>query len=173
MCHRCIQRCVNLKEVWKELRLSPRITLASHIFGFQERLSRPHAICRLGTGSINDTVYIGRSPSNNLKLQSILNPAVSFIGGIPKCPHISVFIRDSLHWLLTQQRILFKTLSIMRNCLVGMAANLRSFCRPTRASSLPARASSDRPVVVFWVFHVCALLLPIPTAFPTFVLLTF
>jgi len=71
--------------------------------------------------------------------QSILNAAAHLIGDIPKFAHISVFIRDSLHWLLTRQRILFKTLSIMRNCLVGVAPTyLRSFC--TRVSSLPARA---------------------------------
>src|SRR6218665_210641 len=74
----------------------------------------------------------------------MVSPA-HLIGGIPKFAHISCFIRDSLHWLGSQwsesrQRILFRTLSIMHNCFVGVASNyLRSFC--TLVSSLPARAS--------------------------------
>src|SRR5688572_31087813 len=62
------------------------------------------------------------------------------IGGIPKFGHISAFIRDSLHWLPIQQRVQFKTISLMRNCLTGVAPSyLRSAC--VLVSSLPARAS--------------------------------
>jgi len=87
-----------------------------------------------------NAVYIGLSSCNTHKLQSVLNAAARLIGGIPKFGHISAFIRDSLHWLPIQQRIQFKTLSLMRNCLTGMAPSyLRSAC--TLVSSLPARAS--------------------------------
>src|SRR5688572_31998125 len=62
------------------------------------------------------------------------------IDAIPKFAHISGYIRDTLHWLPIQQRVNFKILSLMRNCLVGVAPScLRSFC--TFVSSLPARAS--------------------------------
>lgn len=73
-------------------------------------------------------------------LQSILNVASHLIGGMPKVGHISVFIRDSLHWLPIQQRILFNTISITRNGVIGVAPTyLRFFC--TFVSSLSARAS--------------------------------
>src|SRR5688572_26940513 len=62
------------------------------------------------------------------------------IDAIPKFAHISGYIRDTLHWFPIQQRVHFKILSLMRNCLVGVAPSyLRSFC--TFVSSLPARAS--------------------------------
>ena len=87
-----------------------------------------------------NAAYIGLSASNTHKLQSILNAAARLIGGIPKFSHISGYIRDTLHWLPIQQRVQFKILSLMRNCLVGVAPSyLRSFC--TFVSSLPARAS--------------------------------
>ena len=74
------------------------------------------------------------------KLQTILNAAARLIGDIPKFAHISAFIRNSLHWLPAQQRIQFKTLTLMRNCLTGSAPSyLMNFCKPV--SSLPARAS--------------------------------
>src|SRR5688572_18151257 len=74
------------------------------------------------------------------KLQSVLNAAARLIGGIPKFGHISAFIRDSLHWLPIQQRVQFKIISLMRNCLTGVAQSyLRSAC--VLVSSLPARAS--------------------------------
>ena len=87
-----------------------------------------------------NAVYIGLSASNTYKFQSILNAAARLIGGIPKFAHISGFIRDTLHWLPIQQRVQFKTLSLMRNCIAGVApAYLRSFC--TLVSSIPSRVS--------------------------------
>ena len=87
-----------------------------------------------------NALYIGLSCSNTHKLQSILNAAARLIGGIPKFAHISGFIRDSLHWLPIQQRVQFKILSLMRNCLAGTAPSyLRSLC--TLVSSLPSRPS--------------------------------
>lgn len=38
---------------------------------------------------------------------------------IPRSAHISTFIRDSLRWLPIHQRIHFKFLTLMTNCLVG------------------------------------------------------
>ena len=76
-----------------------------------------------------NALYIGLSCSNTHKLQSILNAAARLIGGIPKFAHISGFIRDSLHWLPIQQRVQFKILSLVRNCLAGTAPSyLRSLC---------------------------------------------
>ena len=86
-----------------------------------------------------NALYIGLSSANTHKLQSILNAAARLIGGIPKFGHISCFIRDSLHWLPIQQRVQFKILSLMRNCVVGVAPSyLRSLC--TLVSSIPSRA---------------------------------
>src|SRR5678815_5370709 len=86
----------------------------------------------------DSAAYIGLSASNTHKLQSILNAAARLIGGIPKFAHISGYIRDTLHWLPIQQRVNFKILSLMRNCLVGVAPSyLRSFC--TFVSSLTCK----------------------------------
>ena len=68
-----------------------------------------------------NAAYIGLSASNTHKLQSILNAAARLIGDIPKFAHISGYIRDTLHWLPIQQRVQFKILSLLRNCLVGVA----------------------------------------------------
>ena len=58
--------------------------------------------------------------------------------------------RNSFHRLHVQQRVQFKTLSLMVNCLVGVAPiRLRSFC--TLSSSMPARTflrSSSRGFMV-------------------------
>src|SRR6188768_3029175 len=70
----------------------------------------------------------------------------SYLNYFNTCPYLSLpiiisgYIWDTLHWLPIQQRVQFKILSLMRNCLVGVAPSyLRSFC--TFVSSLPARAS--------------------------------
>jgi hypothetical protein len=97
-----------------------------------------------------NAVYIGLSSDNTHKLQSILNAAARLIGDIPKFAHISVYIRDSLHWLPVRKRIQFKTLTLMRNCIVGSAPSyLKELC--TFVSSLPARPtlrSSSRGLLV-------------------------
>src|SRR5688572_11255598 len=70
-------------------------------------------------------------------------------------------IRDTLHWLPIHRRVQFKILSLMCNCLVGMAPSyLRSFC--TFVSSLPARTSlrSSSRGLILWLSHACALLRP-------------
>lgn len=89
-------------------------------------------------------IIIGLCFSNNIKLQSIINAAAGLMGGTPRCVHISGFIRNSLRWSPIQQRILHvgssNSLSLMRNCLVGVATTyLRTFC--TLISSVPATAS--------------------------------
>ena len=106
-----------------------------------------------------NALYIGLSCSNTHKLQSILNAAARLIGGIPKFAHISGFIRDSLHWLPIQQRVQFKILSLMRNCLAGTAPSyLRSLC--TLVSSLPSRPSLRSSTRGLLVVPVCVLLRP-------------
>jgi hypothetical protein len=51
---------------------------------------------------------------------------------------ISSYIRDTLHWLPVAQRIQFKILSLMRNCVAGSAPRyLIDLCAPV--SSLPGR----------------------------------
>ena len=85
-------------------------------------------------------MFAGLSVANLSKLQSILNSAARLIGGIPKFSHISSFIRNTLHWLPIAQRIQFKILSIMRNCVAGSAPlYLIDLCIPV--SSLPGRSA--------------------------------
>src|SRR5688572_30853382 len=107
--------------------------------------------------------YIGLSASNTHKLESILNAAARLIGAIRKFAHISGYIRGTLHWLPIQQRVNFKILSLMRNCLVGVTPSylLRSFC--TFVSSLPL--CGLRPVAL-WLSLACILLRPTLGALP-------
>ena len=87
-----------------------------------------------------NAIFAGLSVANLSKLQSILNSAARLIGGIPKFSHISSFIRNTLHWLPIAQRIQFKILSIMRNCVAGSAPlYLIDLCTPV--SSLPGRSA--------------------------------
>jgi hypothetical protein len=87
-----------------------------------------------------NSAYAGLSLLNLSKLQTILNAAARLIAGLPKFSHISVFIRDTLHWLPVPQRIEFKILTLMRNSLLGVAPSyLRSLC--ILVSSLPGRSA--------------------------------
>ena len=55
------------------------------------------------------------------RLQSILNAAARLILQIHKFSSISSAIRDELHWLPVQSRIVFKQCLLVRSCLAGSA----------------------------------------------------
>ena len=70
------------------------------------------------------------------RLQSILNAAARLILQIHKFSSISSAIRDELHWLPVQSRIVFKQCLLVRNCLAGSAPSyLAELCIPVSSVS--------------------------------------
>ena len=51
----------------------------------------------------------------------VLRSAACLIGGISRFDHVSVFMRDKLHWLPLQERILYRVYSIARRCIFFQA----------------------------------------------------
>ena len=92
------------------------------------------------------------------------------IDGFPKSAHMSGFIWDSLHCLHSQQHMRFKTLSLMYNCLIGMAQTIDIWLKCIWLLS-------SHGLFFFWksllaIFHlwllVCALLWLNSAALPVF-----
>jgi hypothetical protein len=78
-----------------------------------------------------NSAFYGLKASNVDRLQSIFNAAARLLLNVPKFGHISVSIRDTLHWLPVKQRIEFKVCLLVRNCLKGSAPDyLRELCVP-------------------------------------------
>jgi hypothetical protein len=80
------------------------------------------------------------------RIQAILNATARLVLKIPKYDHISAAIRDDLHWLPVEKRIMFKTCLMVRASLTGMAPSyLQELCVPV--ARCPGRSqlrSSDR-----------------------------
>ena len=77
------------------------------------------------------------------RLQSILNAAARLILQIHKFSSISSAIRDELHWLPVQSRIVFKQCLLVRSCLAGSAPSyLAELCIPV--SSVTGRRQNLR-----------------------------
>lgn len=75
--------------------------------------------------------FCGSSVAVLDRMQSILNAAARLVLGLRKFDHISVAMRDTLHWLPVRQRIDFKVCLLVRNCLNGAAPPyLSEFCVP-------------------------------------------
>ena len=85
------------------------------------------------------------------RLQSILNAAARLILQIHKFSSISSAIRDELHWLPVQSRIVFKQCLLVRSCLAGSAPfyhqNLRSASRGTLVVPLLYQGSGQNDTV--------------------------
>jgi len=72
------------------------------------------------------------------RVQRILNAAARLLLAIPRQSHISAAIRDNLHWLPSVERVRFKVLTVVWNCLHGNAPlYLRELCM--LSSSVPGR----------------------------------
>src|SRR6218665_44395 len=67
-------------------------------------------------------------------MMHLLRSAARLIGRIPKYDHISIYMRDILHWLPAQQRIEYRMAALVWRCLLGLApAYLVEFCGPIQS----------------------------------------
>ena len=65
------------------------------------------------------------------RLQSVLNATARLVLNIPKFSHISLAIRDVLHWLPVPCRSQYKICILVRNCIVGSSPHyLQELCLP-------------------------------------------
>ena len=55
------------------------------------------------------------------QLQSVLNCAARVVAKLPKFSHISIYMRDTLHWLPIEDRITFKIILKGRTSIIGAA----------------------------------------------------
>ena len=85
------------------------------------------------------------------RLDRVLRSADRLIGGVPKYTSISGHMRDTLHWLPTQQRIFYRVAVLVWHCLIGIApVNLQELCRPvsTLVGRQALRSSSGGKLIV-------------------------
>ena len=85
------------------------------------------------------------------RLQSVLNAAARLILRIKKYDHISTAIREQLHWLPIDSRIVFKICLLVRACLTGCApAYLQEMCIPVSsvAGRRGLRSSSRGDLII-------------------------
>ena len=65
------------------------------------------------------------------RLQSVLNATARLVLNIPKFSHISLAIRDELHWLPVQCRSQYEICILVRNSIVGSLPHyLQELCLP-------------------------------------------
>ena len=64
-----------------------------------------------------NSVLSGITAVQTKRVQRILNAAARLVLRIPKFEPVSALIRDSLHWLPAAQRIKFKILLLVANCI--------------------------------------------------------
>ena len=97
------------------------------------------------------SLYVGL-PSGRLGcLDRILRSAARLIGRIPKFGHVSGYMREVLHWLPSEQRIVYRIAALVWNCLLGLApAYLRELCCPvlTARGSRSLRSSEQGLLLV-------------------------
>ena len=85
------------------------------------------------------------------RLQSILNAAARLILQIHKFSSISSAIRDELHLLPVQSRIVFKQCLLVRSCLAGSAPSyLAELCIPVSSVTSVVKICARLPEVPLW-----------------------
>src|SRR6218665_2114413 len=84
-------------------------------------------------------------------LNGVLRAAARMIGGVPRFAHITDYMRDVLHWLPVQQRILYRISSIVWHCVLGNAPayllTLTSACSGRQSLRSASKGDSVVPVV--------------------------
>src|SRR6218665_2189312 len=80
-------------------------------------------------------LYTGLPATRLSCLDRVLRSAARLIGRIPKYDHISIYMRDILHWLPARQRIEYRMAALVWRCLLGLApAYLVGFCGPIQSA---------------------------------------
>ena len=150
--------------------LDPELRMESHINGlcrscfYQLRRLRTiqHSLSPKALASLVPAFVCGRLDYCNStlfgsaeyllrRLQSVLNAAARLILRIKKYDHISTAIREQLHWLPIDSRIVFKICLLVRACLTGCApAYLQEMCIPVSsvAGRRGLRSSSRGDLII-------------------------
>ena len=90
-----------------------------------------------------NSLYYGLPRYSLDRLQAVLNAAARTALGLKKFDHISIAMRDVLHWLPIHQRIHYKVCLITFKALLGLAPSyLSELLTPTTAVSSRARLRS-------------------------------
>ena len=84
-----------------------------------------------------NSVLSGITAVQTERVQRILNAAARLVLRIPKFAPVSMLIRDNLHWLPAVQRIKFKILQLVANCLQRAPLYLQELC--VLVSAVPRR----------------------------------
>ena len=150
--------------------LDPELRMESHINGlcrscfYQLRRLRTiqHSLSPKALASLVHAFVCGRLDYCNStlfgsaeyllrRLQSVLNAAARLILRIKKYDHISTAIREQLHWLPIDSRIVFKICLLVRACLTGCApAYPQEMCIPVSsvAGRRGLRSSSRGDLII-------------------------
>ena len=92
-----------------------------------------------------NAVLFGITKQQLTRVQSVLNAAARLLLRIPKFGHISAGIRDELHWLPVEQRVLYKVIVLVWNCVTGTGPSyLRELCISKSNSSGRSLRSDDK-----------------------------
>jgi hypothetical protein len=67
------------------------------------------------------SLYVGLPQVRLNSLIRVQRSAARLVGGFSRFDHVSSFMKDILHWLPLQQRILFRVSSIVWHCILGQA----------------------------------------------------
>ena len=71
------------------------------------------------------------------RLQAVINAAARLIVGLRRSDHITPALRDTLHWLIVKQRIVYKIALLVYKCWHGMAPSyLSDYCTALTATNL-------------------------------------
>ena len=103
-----------------------------------------------------NSVLSGITAIQTERVQRILNAAARLVLRIPKFVPVSALIRDSLHWLPSAQRIKFKMLLLVANCINQRAPlYLQELC--VLVSEVPGRRHSRSADQLCLVVNRCRL----------------
>jgi len=88
-----------------------------------------------------NAVFYGVAQSTIHRLQVCLNAAARLVTGLGKYDHITPALRDTLHWLPVEQRVIFKIAVLAFDCVRGTSpAYFRGVCTPL--ADIPGRPNT-------------------------------
>ena len=74
---------------------------------------------------------VRRAKTEIYRLQTVMNAAARLVGGLGRYDHVTPVLRDTLHWLLIRQRVVFKLAVLTFDCVRGTCQSYyRGVCTP-------------------------------------------
>lgn len=78
-----------------------------------------------------NAVLHGVAKTTIQRLQTVMNAAARLVGGLSRFDHVTPVLRDALHWLPIQQRIVYKIAVFAFDCVRGTCPSyFRGVCTP-------------------------------------------